>query len=383
MASKDDRSQDVSATPILARASEAADQTPAANINKTDLQAWQDRCALVEGALAAANEVLQRELPSWQERCATAEASLAAANAQLQRELPEWERRCAVTEAALAAANERLADEIPRWRDRCELAEDALMSVRNLAERSFSSPITTDAFLAFASTFSPAQAVGFSKRRIGAETDGGYVMLDDMSRPCIVLSLGVGHDTSWDCKMADLEAVVHQYDHTVQPPAGQPPSIVFHSKRIVDVADGSGVTLAEALSTLDDGDTSRPAVLKLDIEGSEWSVLDAAPSRVLGRFDQIICEYHDLGEAVEPAWFERACRVVDKIQQQFQTVHVHGNNNGQIIGVGGVSFPSVLEVTYANRARYSFQPTTERFPTGLDRPNNNKRPDLWLGSFSF
>ena len=286
-------------------------------------------------------------------------------------------------EAALAAATERLAAEIPRWQERCELAEGALMSVRTLAERSFSSPITTDAFLAFASTFSPARAVGLSKRRIGAETDGGYVMLDDMSRPCIVLSLGVGHDASWDCQMADLGAVVHQYDHTVQPPAGQPPSIVFHPKRIVDVADGSGVTLEEAMSALDDGNTSRPAILKLDIEGSEWSVLDAVSSRVLNRFDQIICEYHDLGEAVDPAWFERACRVVDKIQHQFQTVHVHGNNNGQIISVGGVSFPSVLEVTYASRGRYRFQPTNERFPTGLDRPNNPERPDLWLGSFSF
>ena len=363
--------------------SDASDTTSAFSIDKNELQAWQDRCAVVEAALAAANEVLHRELPGWQERCAAMEAALGAANAELQRELPKWERRCAVTEGALAAANDRLADEIPRWRDRCELAEAALASLYESRKGQFVFFTDTDAFLRFASNFTPERAIGLSKRRIGTATDGGYIMLDSVASPSLALSFGVGDNTSWDCQMADLGATVHQYDPTVQAPLGQPSRVVFHPKRIVDVADGSGVTLEEALSVLEGSDIELPAVLKIDIEGNEWAVLDSVPDSVLQRFDQIICEYHDFGEAVDPDWFERACRVAAKLNHFFQVVHVHGNNGEPVVVIGGVPFPSVLEVTHVNRSRYGFQPTDERFPTRLDCPNHPGRPDLWLGSFSF
>ena len=350
---------------------------------RAELKAWQDRCALVEAALAAANDVLHRELPGWQERCAVVEASLAAVTARMERELPEWQHRCAVTEQALADATRRLSEEIPLWRDRCELAENALASLD--ASRKGRSVSHTDAaaFLVFASKFSPAEAVGMTKTRVGAMADGGYVMLDDFVEPPIALSLGIGDETSWDRRMAELGAIVHQYDHTVPSPEGQPSNIQFHQKRIVDVADGTGVTVEEALFALDTGDLGRTAILKIDIEGSEWTVLDAVPDAVLQRFDQIVCEYHDLGSAADVAWFERASRVMTKLSRHFQVVHVHGNNAEPIVVVGGVPFPSVIEVTHASRKRYRFRPSDEHFPTKFDQPNHPERPDLWLGSFSF
>lgn len=325
---------------------------------KTELQAWQERCAIVESALAAANDVLQRELPAWQERCA-------------------------VTEGALDAANRRLDEELARWRERCELAEAALASLHDSRKGRPVSFTDTAAFLLFASRFSPARAVGYAKRRLGAETDGGYVMIDDIADQSMALSLGVGNETSWDLQMAELGVTIHQYDHTVSQPYGQPTNIVFHPKQIVDIADGSGTTLDDALAVLQRSVSGSSAILKIDIEGSEWSVLDNTPNFTLQRFDQIICEYHDFDRAVDPQWFERAFRVATKLDSLFQTVHVHGNNGEPIVVVGGVPFPSVLEVTYANRSRYKFEPTDEIFPTALDRPNHPGRPDLWLGSFSF
>ena len=350
---------------------------------EAQLQAWQERCATVEAALAAANDVLQRELPGWQHRCASTEEALTELTRRLDEEIPQWRDRCASSEEALAEANRRLSEEIPQWRQRCELAEGALAALEESRKGRSVSFVDTPAFLAFASQFTPAKAIGVAKVRVGAASDGGYVMLDDVVNPSVALSLGVGDNTSWDHRMADFGVLVHQYDHTVPPPPNQPSRIVFHPKQIVDAPDGLGATLEEALLAVTSGDPDIRAILKIDIEGSEWPVLDATPDAVLQRFDQIVCEYHDFGRAVDSDWFRRAARVIRKLGLHFQVIHIHANNNGAMAVVGGVSFPSILEVTYANRSRYTFQPETMIFPTALDRPNNPAYFDFWLGSFSF
>jgi hypothetical protein len=60
-------------------------------------------------------------------------------------------------------------------------------------------------------------------------------------------------------------------------------------------------------------------------------------------------------------------------------VHVHGNNWD---GMTKIGLPNTLEVTFASRAAYQFEPNTERFPTPLDRPNNPAKPDLALDCFN-
>jgi hypothetical protein len=49
-------------------------------------------------------------------------------------------------------------------------------------------------------------------------------------------------------------------------------------------------------------------------------------------------------------------------------VHVHANNYGSILAIGNLLFPSVLEVTYANRVKYVFEDTDETFTGALDLP---------------
>ena len=59
-------------------------------------------------------------------------------------------------------------------------------------------------------------AKGFSKKRIGRDFDGGYVMLDDFAGVEATYSFGIAQETSWDCGIADLGIDVFQYDHTIE-----------------------------------------------------------------------------------------------------------------------------------------------------------------------
>jgi hypothetical protein len=124
-------------------------------------------------------------------------------------------------------------------------------------------------------------------------------------------------------------------------------------------------------------------LLKIDIEGSEWEVFDATPVEAFKKFDQIVCEFHYFGAIIEDSWYERAQRVLKKLDSVFGVVHVHANNHGPWIFPANVPFPHVLEVTFANRAQYRLEDSTEIFPTEFDSPNKPDWPDLFLGDFHF
>jgi hypothetical protein len=159
--------------------------------------------------------------------------------------------------------------------------------------------------------------------------------------------------------------------------------ITFFSKMIV----GSSLPTSNASirSILKNAGTSRDAsvILKADIESDEWSVFDNCAPEDLRRFSQIIVEFHDFSHAVDDGWLQMATRVLSKLTALFSVFHVHGNNWSQIATISNVCFPDVLEVSFASRERYSFAKNDELFPTPLDRPNDPRRPDLYLGAFRY
>jgi hypothetical protein len=124
-------------------------------------------------------------------------------------------------------------------------------------------------------------------------------------------------------------------------------------------------------------------ILKIDIEGSEWDVFDAASEAELGRFSQIIGEFHDFDKVLDRRWCERAQRVLAKLRAQFDVVHVHGNNYGTYEVIANVPIPSVFELSFANRSMYRSVETDEVFPTALDQPNHPDRTDIFLGMMRF
>lgn len=268
--------------------------------------------------------------------------------------------------------------------------------------------ISIEELHALGTLFMPQSARGVAKRRFGARHDGGYVMLDAVREAGAVLSLGIGGDVSWDLAIAAEGLVVHQFDHTVEGPPLAHPSFCFHRKRVTGSPARGAVTLGEALVLLRQecggaeppasgesdrarsdekqaGDAHRgtDAILKIDIEGAEWDVFDAATPDVLDGFAQIVCEFHGFDQAQDGAWYARARRVAEKLAAQFAVVHVHGNNFSPMLDWGGFGMPSVLEVTYAHRGRFTVEPTRENLPALLDFPNQQYQADHWLGRFDF
>jgi len=225
----------------------------------------------------------------------------------------------------------------------------------------------------------PTSATGIAKRRMGHSGDGGYVMLDDFEEVRFALSLGVGAEMTWDIEMANLGIEVHQFDYTIEMPPEAHENIHFHQSRIAPMQANKDHSLASAQALGGNG----LCIIKIDIEGDEWSVLEAAADHDFDRVTQLIVEFHDFDRAGQDEWYDRAERVLQRLATNFRVVHVHANNNGALTVRGNVAFPEILEVTFGNKSRYAFEPCAETFPTPLDAPNRDDLPDIMLGAFRF
>ena len=236
--------------------------------------------------------------------------------------------------------------------------------------------------LRLAAVLEPRRAIGFEKIRIGGPNDGGYVMIDHFSDVAAAYSLGVGPDVSWDVDIAERGIKVYQFDHTVDGPPQTHRMFEFAKTQIVPETGLRGESLTSLVAARGH-DPDLSLILKCDIEGDEWAVFDAAPDSLLGRFSQIVCEFHTFGGVASDLWYARAYRVLRKLRRQFEVVHVHANNYCPIYNLGNVAFPDLLEVTFVNQKYHTFEETDEIFPTPLDSPNRPDRPDIFLGPFRF
>jgi len=241
-------------------------------------------------------------------------------------------------------------------------------------------------YAAFARLMTPLlahRARGREKIRVGGARDGGYVMLDDFAGVAAAYSLGIGDDVSWDLEIARKGIPVFQYDHTVEKPPLSHEHFHFHRRMI-----GTRHQPGEGEARLDDllrenGHEEQKLILKFDIEGAEWDVIDGLDDSVLRHFSQITCELHDLGRFTEPEWYERAARVVGKLTRHHRLIHVHGNNGAPTFWNGVADFPCVLEASFARASLYDIVESDELFPGALDCPNVAGVPDIPMGHFRF
>jgi hypothetical protein len=238
--------------------------------------------------------------------------------------------------------------------------------------------------------------------RIGSANDGGYVVsLDAVRAADALLSFGLSHDWTFerDFKKHNAEAVIHCYDHTLslrtafEYSIGQLLRFVLQFKtRALRKAftwidylfffRGDKIHFRQKIwrdnqdnsATVEDAFGRLPAqcsvFLKIDIEGSEYRILDDvvqhSPNIV-----SIAIEFHDVD-----ILSEQFSSLVEKIKRDFYIVHVHGNNMG---GAAPSGFPIAPEITFLNKRFFSSPPPPSRlkYPIpGLDRPNNPRLPEF-------
>jgi hypothetical protein len=215
--------------------------------------------------------------------------------------------------------------------------------------------------------------------RLGSEFDGGYVVLKKDYSNSFLISAGISNNNDFEKGFAEMGGHAHQVDYTVEGAPKKHPNLTFERSRVVGEYGKSEIYDV----TLDDlynnfiKNTSYEAqenILKMDIEGSEWEILDT--SLVLHKFDQILLEIHYLERFANEKFQVQYMSAMNKLFKNFFPVAIAGNNCCGFVTVGGYSVPRVLEMTLLNKNNHHFenQEESEDLTSLLTRNYPNRAP---------
>ena len=217
--------------------------------------------------------------------------------------------------------------------------------------------------------------------RVGRTADGSYIMADDYSDTKVAYSLGIGANVSWDKTLAEKGYQVYQYDHTIKKLPEEHPN--FHWRSIgIAGRDSERFRCLDTLIKENGHAGINGMILKMDIEGCEWDVLDSVSDEVLQKFDQVLVELHGI-TALKNA--QKICKGLSRLDKFFGAVHIHGNNAWLVNYCGDLVTPDLLEITYVSKKKYKLGELSDKLlPNELDLPNvgNVPTPDIYIGKWN-
>jgi hypothetical protein len=223
------------------------------------------------------------------------------------------------------------------------------------------------------------------KIRIGPNTDGGYIFVNDISAHQTIISYGIGTEYRFEIEMAERGHDVYMFDHTIEAIQAGNKKLHFFREGVAGCTD-----ISQNLFSIKDhlhrhqiqGDR---LILKMDVDGAEFDALEAVPDDTLDRFEQIVLEVHWLNNLDDLAFRDRFLRIFRRLNSAFTLFHVHANNcdgpNGLAI-VSGIPVSTMLELSYVRSASVHRLPSQTLYPTALDYPNvQGKDKLLWFYPF--
>ncbi len=190
-----------------------------------------------------------------------------------------------------------------------------------------------------------------TKHRVGGKWDGSYVIAD--LTPDVCYSYGSNDDIKFENGLYDAyktPSIV--FDHTIEGITNKPEYITFHKK---------GLFTAEDLMIHTSDYKGQNALLKMDIEGSEWRVYAENPD--LSKFKQIVCELHFFGIGYK--YYPILVEALKNLTKHHTPIHVHGTR-WPINPWLDINFPVVIEVTLLDKNLVNDEFDMGDFPNELD-----------------
>lgn len=121
----------------------------------------------------------------------------------------------------------------------------------------------------------------------------------------------------------------------------------------------------------------------MDGEGCKWDIFKEATSDVISQFSQFVVEFHGLSWSTYDQKYLSIVSVLKKINQTYQSIHVHVNGTSAHLWIGEFVLPLTFEVTYIRRTdvKDKLIVNTRQLSTEIDQPTFVDWPDTYLGSF--
>jgi hypothetical protein len=214
--------------------------------------------------------------------------------------------------------------------------------------------------------------------RIGGDSDGGYLVPDDLTGIRTCFSPGVSNNAGFEEALAARGIRSFMADYSVEGPPVKNPLFHFEKKYLGSRNDEILTTLPAWVER--NAPDEKDMVLQMDIEGAEYAVLLSTQPEVLRRFRIIIIEFHGIDTVAEKRGLDLIGLAFEKLLMDFDVAHAHVNNCSEVISYAGFDLPPVMEFTFHRKDRSQSRKPTLRFPHPLDQACVPGRKDIQLPS---
>jgi hypothetical protein len=211
------------------------------------------------------------------------------------------------------------------------------------------------------------------KIRLGHNQDGGYIVNDLLlTNASKLITFGYGNEDTFEIDWYEkTNTPIDIYDGTCvcgtichKYPQLLGSTLNYHQRNVGN-AHGN-IPVSDILRS------THRALLKIDIEGAEYSALDAIDfSNQAG----VLLEFHDLHYTHNR---EKLVSLLSNELQSFVLFHIHANNWTGTFDLNGVQFPQTIEISMIHEVLVSRKSIdTAVYPIyKLDYPNNNTQPEI-------
>jgi hypothetical protein len=199
----------------------------------------------------------------------------------------------------------------------------------------------------FTESFFPTELVFLGSKR----KDGTYPILKHrVYENRSALSFGVGNNITFEIECSKLKMQVNSFDHTVAPAIPK-----RHMNRISYMPIGicgkiparECMTIREILS-ISELKIEDIEIVKMDIEGNEWEVLEDDWS-IFSQVPQFIVELHNLDRIVDHDYGKLVKNVIRRILVTHQVVYLSPNNFSGHVMANDKIWPFTIEALFVRK----------------------------------
>jgi len=218
--------------------------------------------------------------------------------------------------------------------------------------------------------------------RLGSDSDGGYLIPNDLKNIIACFSPGVDNIASFEQALFANNIGSHLADYSVDFVPNNIPVLSFEKKFIDSLTYEYNISLEDWVNQYEPNSVENSLILQMDIEGAEYKALLACPEYILNKFKIIVIEFHQIESWAIKDFFYIVESVFKKLLKNHTVVHCHPNNAMGIVNMNGFKFPRVFEMTLY---KSNLIKNKERalLPHPLDKANVDyfdelEFPDNWI-----
>lgn len=206
----------------------------------------------------------------------------------------------------------------------------------------------------FCNLMSPANIPSGCLKRFGPIGDGGYFLpWNILDHAQYLISCGIGSNNDFEIDLAQRGFKGIQIDNSISKAPKLHNNLTFRHQTL---GGKTGVTIGDLVN---DHAHSEKFVLKLDIEGSEYGVLEDFHD--LNRFKAIIIEFHFLHLISETVFWNNIKEILHRFHETHTLAYINPNNYSGFSVIGGVPIPITMEVLFVFKGVLSANPSDTKF----------------------